>query len=141
MIPTQDRARIKQRHEPVRRNIIRKITIDRRDRRHQRIVRRRLRVNRRMQRRHQQRGRSSLARHVAERDHESTIFALDEVVVIAADLVTRKTDALKLVALYVRRSRLKTLLDLTGQREFTLKTLTFESCFNEPRILNTNRSD
>src|SRR6185369_2188224 len=91
---------------------------------------------------HQQRRRSSLARHVAERDHQTSIFALDEVVVIATDLVTRKTDTLQLVAIHVwRRGRLEALLDLARKRKLTLESLAFESCFNETRILNADRGN
>src|SRR3954452_13378880 len=94
-----------------------------------------------MQRRHQQGRRSSLTRHIPKRDHQPAILTLDKVVVIAADLVTRKTDALKLVTIHMRRRRrLKALLDLTGECELTLQSFALESRFNETRILNTNGS-
>src|SRR5215216_1144300 len=95
-----------------------------------------------MQRRHQQSSRSSLTGHVTQRDHESPIFALDEVVVITADLVTGKTDALQFITIHMRRRRrLKALLNLTRQRELAFKTLTLESRLNQPRILDAYGGD
>ena len=71
---------------------------------------------RRVQRRHQERGGSSLARNVAKRDYHATVGALYEVVVVAANFVTGKADALQLVAGDVGRlCGLKALLNLARQ--------------------------
>src|ERR1041385_2480984 len=99
-------------------------------------------MNRGMKRRHQQRRGSSLARNIAERNHQTSIFTLDEVVIVAADFVTGETDALQFVTLDVwRRSRLKTLLDLAGQCEFSFKSLAFETRFDQTGIFNAYGSD
>ena len=84
-------------------------------------MRRGLRVHRRVKRRHQKRGGGSLARHVAECNDQPAILALDKVVIIAADLVTGKADALQFVAGNLRRGgRLIALLDFTRQLQLVL---------------------
>src|SRR5437879_3861806 len=89
---------IKKCDEPIRWNAFDQITIDGVYGLHQRIVYVALRVHGRMQRRHQKRGGRSLARHVAQRNYHAAVSALNEVVVIAADFVAGKTDALQLVS-------------------------------------------
>src|ERR1044072_7580760 len=105
-------------------------------------MRRRLRVNRSVERRHQKRCGSSLTRNVTERDYQPPIFALDKVVVVATDFVRRKTDSLQFVTVDVRRSsRLKTLLNLAREGQLALQSLALESGLNETRTLHTDSRD
>src|ERR1044072_7753880 len=99
-------------------------------------------MNRSGQRRHEQGRGSPLSGDIAQRNHQSSVVSFYEVVIVTADFVTRKTDALKFVAgNHGRCSRLKTLLNLHRQLQFALEPLLLETRFDEPRILNSDRSD
>src|SRR6185503_10066436 len=103
-------------------NIICEVTVYGGYRFYQRIVRTGLCMDRRMQRGHQERSCSSFARYIAERDYQPTVLALDKVVIITADFVTREADPLQLVTRnYWRRRRLEPLLDFHRELELALK--------------------
>src|SRR5258705_6027963 len=96
----------------------------------------------RMQRRHQQSGCGALTGDVTQRNHEATVLSLDEVVIVAADFVTRETDPLKFISGNLRWGRrLKTLLDLAGQLQFALQAFAIQPRLNQPRVLNPDGRD
>src|SRR5437763_13989693 len=84
--------------EAVRRNVFGKIAVDSADCFRDRVIRRRLPVHGCVQAGHQKRCGSSLSRHVAQSYYQSPVISLYEIIIVAADFVTRKAYALKLVA-------------------------------------------
>src|SRR6266496_5808988 len=96
-------------------------------------------MNCRVKRRHQQCGGGALAGDVPQRNNQAAILALNEIVIVSANFITRKTDALKFVTGHYRRRRwLKALLDLHSKLQLTLETLLLKSRFNQARVLDAN---
>src|SRR5437868_81567 len=93
----------------------------------------------RVKARHQKRGGSSLAGYVSERNHHPPLVALYEVVVVAANLVTWKADALKFIAVEMRRRCWKkALLYLARKLKLVLHALALHLLFQKPRVLDAD---
>ena len=93
---------IKEGDEPVGRDAFDKVTIDCTNRLRQRVLTICLRVNRCVQRRHEQCGSCAFARNVSQGYHHFTVGPLDEIVVVTSDLVTWEADTLQFIASNMR---------------------------------------
>src|SRR5437870_9038788 len=130
---------VKEGDEPIRRNAFDQIAVDGADRLYQRAVIIGLRVDGCMQRRHQQRGSGTFSGNISEGHDQLAVLALDKIVIVAADLVTRKADALQFITGNLRRrSRLKPLLNLAGDLQLAFEALALQLLFCQTRILNAN---
>ena len=133
---------IEQSYKTIRGNAFNQVAINRGNRFSEGLVSIELRVNRGVQRRHQQSRSGSFARHVTERDNQISIRSLDEVVVVAADFLTGKADALQFITRHLwRRSWLKALLNFAGDLKLAFKTFALELLFSQPGVFNANGGD